>query len=645
MKKIKRFLTLLVFASFLLSLFFQLEHLLPIIYSLEKRYQPFDSSLIEIKQFPKLAHPDGNYSYYNLSVKFDDYSSSVEGNLSVNFYNNDPVNFTMLPFHIYLSGMAYDKRRGNIEILNVTKVDDPNTALGFNVSSEDQLMWVDLDTTLEPFQRAFFLISFNATLPDGGFDRANSHGEDINQSRIYKFTGFYPMPCVYDEFDGWNVDPYLYVGDPFYFDMAYYDLILEVPTAFIVAATGKLIEKKENGLTTLYHFNPIYPVRETTFSTSKYFEVESAMVNGINVSTFYLNASQLGWKTNALLYAKQAVLLFNETFGIYPYPTFNVVEEYSPYYGMEYPNQVYIAQLIDDLEYRDIALESTIVHETAHQWWYNLVGNDEVDLGFLDEGLTCWSANYYAETYYSDWNFFFLGRYIDLVRLYFAENGLPSKINQSNYECYDPNANCVFISYRKTPLILEKLRRTIGSTNFISGLKLFFGRNQFKIALLSDLQQSFEDVIGASLDWFFLPWFDNSYLPNYKFTNVGYDSIQGMILITVEDLNEPLNNYIYSQQIPLNVFDAVGQIVLNENVWINGTTVLSIPSSINPNVVSLIYNDDVLVQLSSLDIDSLTIEVGMVFIQNIVLIITISIISATLAGLAIFLFLRKRRKE
>jgi aminopeptidase N len=51
-------------------------------------------------------------------------------------------------------------------------------------------------------------------------------------------------------------------------------------------------------------------------------------------------------------------------------------------------------------------LEKTIAHESCHQWWYNLVGNDEIDYLFLDEGLTCWSTDYYGEHYYGNWEHF-----------------------------------------------------------------------------------------------------------------------------------------------------------------------------------------------------------------------------------------------
>ncbi|GAH33246.1 unnamed protein product, partial [marine sediment metagenome] len=224
---------------------------------------------------------------------------------------------------------------------------------------------------------------------------------------------------------------------------------------------------------------------EVTFSASRFFQVQSKISNGVNVSTYFLPNEAYLWDNFALNSAENALILFNNTFGPYPYPTLNIVEEYTYFGGMEYPNQVYISQAIGNL----VILEKVIVHEVCHQWWYNLVGNDEVDVGFLDEGLTCWSTDYYGEHYYGDWEYFQFTRYIDEVRLYYAENGLSSKINQTVYECLATGTDYYYVAYHKAPLIFEKLRYNIGFTDFLEGLKLYFERHQFELVLLSDLQQ------------------------------------------------------------------------------------------------------------------------------------------------------------
>ncbi|MFX0003267.1 MAG: M1 family metallopeptidase [Candidatus Hodarchaeota archaeon] len=556
----------------------------------------------ESKESPILSSNGDEFSQYNLSVIFNPSTSSVTGNLSVNFYNNDPYSFTRIPFHLYLSGMQYQSRIGDIDILNVTTIVEPKTSLTFEVNEIAQLLWVDLESVLNPYERAFFIIEFYSVIPDGGIDRANSHGSDSTSSRIYKFTSFYPMPCVYDEFDGWNTDPYLNNCDPFYYDMANYSLMIEAPNDHVITATGELIDQIPHGGTIKYHFNPIFPVREVTFAASKSYQKQSTIVNGVNVSTYYLPKSATVWQNDALTYAINALNVFNDTFGPYPYSTLNIVEEYAHYLGMEYPTQVYASEIIDTYNYplsiKKQILEKAIVHEIAHQWWYNLVGFDEVDWGFLDEGLTCWSTDYYARHYYSNWEYFQFTRYYDRVRTYYADEGLPSKINQSAYDLSESNLNWVFISYYKSPLIFEKISRTIGQTNFILGLKTFFDDYNKKIALLSDLQDVLENTVNESLDWFFFPWFDNFYLPKYNFLECTYNSSAQILHLTINDLNEPLNDYMYSQQVELQIYNS-GGIIYDEWVWINGTTMFNIALTSKPTKVRLKYGDEVIVQLES----------------------------------------------
>ncbi len=538
-------------------------------------------------------------SNYSLAVELHEDDAIVEGNLTVDYYNNDSVSFDQIPFHLYPSGMSYDERPGNITIFEVKTLEGPQTPLEFEVISSEQLMWINLSEPLNSTERISFYIHFNTTLPDGGIDRSNYHGTDGGLSKIFKFAVAYPMPAVYDEKDGWNIDPYLNIGDPFYSDMAYYDFFVEVPTGFVVAATGELMETTINSDTITYHYDPHLPVRELTFSASKYFICESILVNNVNMSTFYLPKSQEYWDEFALNVTVQAVTLYNSSFGPYPYTTFNVVEEYTHYGGMEHPLQVYITESIYLYGNPTYYLELIIAHETGHQWFYHLVGNDEIDAGFLDEGLVCWATDFYFDNYYPEWNRFENYYLQSRVRDYFSTTGRPNKINISVYECDDYDSSKTdywYVAYSKAPMILQKLRVFLGNEDYLNGIKLFFNRFQFKNAWLSDLQESFEDVYGKSLDWYFQPWFNNIYLPKYYIYSPTYDTNSSLLSFTIKDYNENDNDYPYSQQVTLEVYDNESNSIFNEIIWINGTTSLSLNLVSTPDRIKLIYTDNVLVQ-------------------------------------------------
>jgi len=130
------------------------------------------------------------------------------------------------------------------------------------------------------------------------------------------------------------------------------------------------------------------------------------------------------------------------------------------------------------------------------------VGVDEVDSGFVDEGIVCWLTDFYKDVYHPDWNIYSPYWALFTVRTYFDNTNLPNKINQTTYECIASGTDYWYTAYRKSPMIWEKLRLTIGNDSFFEGLRLIVARHQFQFAWLPDCQQAFEDVVESSLDWF-----------------------------------------------------------------------------------------------------------------------------------------------
>ncbi|UCH04004.1 MAG: hypothetical protein JSW05_10525, partial [Candidatus Thorarchaeota archaeon] len=315
-------------------------------------------------------------------------------------------------------------------------------------------------------------------------------------------------------------------------------------------------------------------------------------------------------------WSNRTLRLLNDTYGIYPYSTLNIVEQHAFYGGMEYPCQVYmtnqVLKMVREGSRPPWFLELVVVHEVAHQWWSQLVGGDAIDWGFLDEGLACWSHSYFGEYYHGDWEHFQYFTYINVTRTFYAENGVDTAINQSNY---DRPELVGYVDYTKTPLILEKLRLEIGHEAFVAGLSHFFKVNYFKIGTLSSLQESMETSTGVSLDWFFLPYFDNPRLPDYSFSDVAYDAADSTLSLTIEDRNEDSNPYPYSQRVPITVLGSeflaagsnpdldthfgglLGEILYEDYIWINGTVDLTFTIPGTPDEVRLEYEGYVLVEL------------------------------------------------
>ena len=528
----------LVLVVFCVSIFLQ-----PITFqnvdSIDSKMKPSEGSVTKLSE----NYDEMDLSTMNMSLILNEAEGTVLGNLSIDYHNSDSVAFSRIPFHLYLSGMQYFTRAGSIEIDNVTTLSATPTPLLFNVHASQQLMWVNLTEDLQPGNSIGLKISFTSILPIDSNDRAGVNGDDLDDSMIFEFASAYPIPCVHDEYDGWNTDPYLDIGDPFYLDMAYYNITIQVPKEMKLAATGELQNVEIDGDNATFYYTPLHPVREMTFCASRYYIVESEILHGVNISVFYLPESISLWEDNALIWALRSFELFNDSFGMYPYTTLNVVEDIGWYYGMEYPCQVYLSHLIYDRY------------------------NDGYALGW---GTAAYDFENVRRSY-------------------------PVMINQSIYD--DPDVY-YFAAYTKAPVVIEKLRLLLGEDDFFGALRSFFSEYSFKIAFLWDLQESFEDYLSEDLDWFFLPMFDNEYLPNYSFSSVVYNQTSKMIHVEIQDLNEGMHSYTYTQQFELRIENPQG--TLEYAIELFGTTQidLQLPTNVtqNPTRVVLGYDPFTLVQ-------------------------------------------------
>src|SRR5699024_596396 len=130
---------------------------------------------------------------------------------------------------------------------------------------------------------------------------------------------------------------------------------------------------------------------------SEDFTIAQKEVDGTLVKLYYLDENPSMMK-KSLEIGENSLKVFNKLFGQYPYGAYSIVMTEFPT-GMEYPGIVFISEdyFREELSSR---LEQVIVHETAHQWWYGLVGNDQIKEAWLDESLASYSESiYYKEIY------------------------------------------------------------------------------------------------------------------------------------------------------------------------------------------------------------------------------------------------------
>ncbi len=344
---------------------------------------PYSASLLPDEQAAVSVLDDP--PIYTLDVRVDWARHTVAGVETLLYTNNEGVALDRLYLRLYPNAPYYEEGRTDI---------GPVTLDGQPVRAEvdETVLEITLPQPLQPEERITLTIPFTVTVPH----RPDRFGYEDN---VMMLGHWYPLLAVYDE-EGWNLDPYVAMGDAFYSETGFYTVHLTVPEGTVVASTGVETARVEQGDETRITLVST-ATRDFTLALSPDYRTLTRQVGQTRVTSFYLPGDKEGAR-RALDTASRAVEIFSARFGLYPYTDFDVAEtpfliEGSPG-GMEYPGLVFISSDLYDPEgFYAAAFAVIVAHETAHQWWYSVVGNNQVDEPWLDEAFATYAQILYVE--------------------------------------------------------------------------------------------------------------------------------------------------------------------------------------------------------------------------------------------------------
>ena len=170
---------------------------------------------------------------------------------------------------------------------------------------------------------------------------------------------------------------------------------------------------------------------------------------------------------------------------------------------MEYPALTMISDALDS----DGNIY-TIVHENAHQWWYAMVGSDQLNSAWQDEGLAEYSSLMFFENHptYSFTRTGIVGTATKSYRAFYSVyNQIFGEADTSmnrNLGAFESEYEYSNIAYNKGLIMFDMLRESIGDDKFKAGLKKYFSENVNRIASCEDLFGCFLSS-GVDLEGFF----------------------------------------------------------------------------------------------------------------------------------------------
>ncbi len=445
---------------------------------------------------------------YIIDAVLDTADKVLTAEQQVIYVNNDDVELSELYFHIYTNAFrkqetapflfddfsrAYSRgfKPGytEIEAIELSK-GQSRKALEYSLQGVGEtILKIKLPEPLKPEDSINLRFKYKVIIPPAG-ERFGYGDSNINMGN------WYPVAAVYDD-EGWNLDKYYSIGDPFYSDVSDYTVNIKAPEEYIIAASGSLAEERIEGGYKNWKFQGS-KMRDFAFVASNSFRVTEDKVGNTVVKSYYYKGHEKRGK-EALDIGKRSIEIFNSAYGEYPYPTYSIVETEFPS-GMEYPGLVYISTKYYDNDSNANIFMYTTVHETAHQWWYGVVGNDQIDEAWLDEGFATYSEGIFTEMEYGEGNGDLYYKYLEES----AKEDIRSKAYDgvilkplSRYENWNDYGPAV---YTGGAALLNEIRKQVGDQAFFIIMQAYYDEYSFKNATTEDFLRICEEVGNTEFD-------------------------------------------------------------------------------------------------------------------------------------------------
>jgi hypothetical protein len=456
----------------------------------------------------------GSVSVYRIGARLNPANRSIEGRQIVRFTNTEGAPLNEVYFRLYPNAPFYGE--GDLAVSDVT-VEGATSATTLEV--EDTALKVALPSPLPAGASVEIGMSFKVTVPDDG----GGHGIFNAEDGVLALYNWHPVLAVYED-GAWLLNPATDKGDPTNTDVANYALTLLAPEAYTVVTSG--LEAAEGaGAGVTRHTITAALARNLVLVASNRYKEVTGTVGEVGVSSYFVEGSEEGGR-DTLDVAGRSLELFGREFGPYPYPELDVVQVAlsggaagmestglimigSDYYDPKAANPLGgMGASLPGSEGLNI-LHFVTAHETAHQWWYGVVGSDAYRQPWLDEGLTNWSSALYMDrTHGDEAGLAARDLFIRIpYRLVLSEGDLRLDQPVDRFDMLEYSA----VVYGKGALMYDVLRRDLGEERFAQFLRDYYSRHRFERAGGDDWREALAGAMGeAEAAEFYRKWVEGT---------------------------------------------------------------------------------------------------------------------------------------
>ena len=345
---------------------------------------------------------------------------------------------------------------------------------------------VQLPIDLQPARSISLTLKFSVDVPALGNDVTSFAAANLAYTADALNIGYwYPLLAPYRSGTGWLEVPWQPIGDPFASDVADYTATITATPGVTVVGGGTLNQRGNVWRYDLPH------ARTFGLLASPRYREATVALNGVTYS-FYTFPEHTSLATIGLQTMVRAHALFSAINGPYPYSTLRVAEVSGPW-SMEFSG--FCALGATDIGDYDGTTRNRLIrimaHEVSHQWWYGVVGDDQVREPWLDEGFARFNELRYYEAYSPQDAAWWWSSVIGALR-----NPLP--LNSATGHFRDHRTYLISI-YNQDAYFLNDLRQTMGRTTFDAFVRDLYQRNAYHLLTTQDFFEVLGDHTGVNV--------------------------------------------------------------------------------------------------------------------------------------------------
>ena len=354
---------------------------------------------------------------------------------------------------------------------------------------------------------------------------------------FHHFVHWYPKVGVYEKDDhgvwGWNCHQF-FGRMEFYGDHGNYDVTIDAHPDYTIGGSGciELYQQPIKGSDKVRTRLIAHDVIDFAWVASPLLTVTEDRWEHVEIRLLS-PASHASLTSRILGAAKHSLSYFAEHVGEYPYNTLTILDP--PLHGlrsgfMEYPTYI-TGGAFYSFPKGIRSMESLIVHEFAHQYFMQILANNEKEAPWLDEGFVTFYEDSVMEDLYGENSLIDLFGY-KVSNSSFTRNEYVSLKNKRSSPItevgYEVKGNFKGIIYSKTATVIKTLKGYLGEGPFDEMMKTYYDRQKFThprkedfITVVNEYFAKYPNLLSPVIDDFLEQALDGTQVCDYAMINSG----------------------------------------------------------------------------------------------------------------------------